>query len=203
MTSRINKPEAQSIPVLVVPPEIRFRDDFKLTQQLTVFNPYKQPLNFHIKATRIDIYLCSPTSGVLPAQSSVSIHIRLRSARVATSNQDSFLVQLSDDTRTLQGSVIVPVSFSPSTPTPASPLASSASLPSPPPSSSSDYARANEVSRATPRGDQSFKSLLPFVVAVCFVLYLSTEPLPFQCSTSIWLAFLAGMVAMVMHVGSL
>eukprot|EP00469_Lotharella_globosa_P013010 CAMPEP_0167786790 /NCGR_PEP_ID=MMETSP0111_2-20121227/9022_1 /TAXON_ID=91324 /ORGANISM="Lotharella globosa, Strain CCCM811" /LENGTH=195 /DNA_ID=CAMNT_0007678279 /DNA_START=33 /DNA_END=620 /DNA_ORIENTATION=+ len=183
-----------AIPVLVVPPVLRFTDDASGHKQIiTVYNPMSCVLHFKILSTKPDSYVVVPSSGKLKPQSSIDVVVRLTGTEHVTSKH-KFLVKVFDDHMTVAGDQIVRVAFGRAAASSAS-KAHLESLTKMRKDSLRDKQKKIADARARNRG--GLWNLSPFVMGMVFVALLASwETAAFDVTSKMFIAYLIGICTM-------
>lgn len=102
---------AAEIPCLVVPPKLELPHSGKDTLQL--LNPINYVISFKIKCTHPDHYSVTPATGTLAPNSVVHVLVRRkgRAPPMDAEKTEKLLVEMFDDSRSMSGRQVIPISL--------------------------------------------------------------------------------------------
>mmetsp|Transcript_5573 Transcript_5573/g.13578 ORF Transcript_5573/g.13578 Transcript_5573/m.13578 type:complete len:197 (+) Transcript_5573:154-744(+) len=102
-----------TIPCLVVPPVLGFSSDVSGHKKiLTLYNPLNYVLQFKVLSTRPDSYKVAPSSGIVAAQSSLDIVVKLKVGGDKIDRKHKFLVRVFNTEVSVSGDQVVGVKYS-------------------------------------------------------------------------------------------
>jgi len=198
---------AQTIPVLVVPPSLKFSTHEDDKQVLTLYNPYNDKLHFKILSTAPTYYSVQPSDGILMPQSSLDIIVRIKASQLQSISKskerqhDKFKIEMFNEARTARGQQIIPVALDSN-----SAFSSSQTSKSQNHTSNASFAipskqQTQSVQVPNRWGNVSLAvRLLPTLLGVCVMAWLTAGvPSTADTITKLWMAFCIGMITMFLQ----